>query len=512
MYENVTQPYLVKQITPASDMTATLTLVKYDPALYIDGNVPEWKPGFGDDMINTTDVAVVGLAATTNLVYHFRYPFCQFNLVWQHSGFPADTYYIIARNQDGVQRAIGETKQDFFTWELDVVRDIGWTGIVRFEVIPLTATGLQGRAATVEALTLEDSKSPNDITGFTVNIQDMTTSIFWDANTDIDIKHYELRYSPDVITGNWKASQLVDYLPYDVTRTSVGSRTGIYFLQSTDTSGNKSNIVWQRTTIEYLPSVNQIFEVNDANTGWNGSFSDTELVAGNVQLVGEYGDVAEAGYYYFHGFLDLTDIYEVRISSKLIAYGIHGRDEMVYWTPIAEAKPLARANAADWNVRLEYRTVDQVEVMDNWPTLDDAICNPLEEDYENYWSVWRPIEVGDVTARLLQFRVLMESFNFDVRPILIDGLVEVDAVDRTWRKNDVSVPIGGTRILYDPPFMAKPTLAINMENTTAVRYEITNHNRSGFDIRLYDTVARAEVAGQIDVSALGMGREKTTSI
>jgi hypothetical protein len=106
----------------------------------------------------------------------------------------------------------------------------------------------------------------------------------------------------------------------------------------------------------------------------------------------------------------------------------------------------------------------------------------------------------------------MESFNPDVRPIMIDGLVEVDAVDRTWRKNDIDVPIGGTRILYNPPFMDKPTVAINMENTTAVRYEITNSNRSGFDIRLFDTVARAEVAGQIDVSALGMGREKSTSI
>jgi hypothetical protein len=339
----------------------------------------------------------------------------------------------------------------------------------------------------------------------------MTTSIFWDMNKDPDIDHYELRYSPDVMTGNWNTSLMVEILPYTVNRTSVGSRTGIYFLQATDTSGNKSEIVWQRTTVEYLPNVNQIFSINDAPGGWQGSFSDTELVGGNVQLIDVDGAVIEAGYYYFHAFLDLTDIYEVRVSSKLLAHGIHLKDEMVYWTPLSDVRPLVRANSSDWNVRLEYRTIDQIEVMDNWATLDDAICNPLEENYENYWSVWRPIEVGDVTARLLQFRVLMESFNPDVRPSMVDGLVEVDAVDRIWRKNDIAVPIGGTRVIYDPPFIAKPTIAISLENTTAVQYEIATSDRTGFNIKLFDP-SKVEVIGQIDVSALGMGREKTTSI
>jgi hypothetical protein len=513
MMSRVTQPYLVQQITPDRDLTATLTLVKYDAAVYTAdvAGLPSWSPGFGDDLVNTTNLAVTNLTATHSLRFENRYPVNDFVLNWDLSGFGYDHADVYVTYAGGKKEFLGSTPYQTYRVIVDLGTNPERLGYVKFEVLPISVTGINGTGASAVGEVVRDTVAPFDPQGFTVNLQDMTTVIFWDQSVDVDIDYYELRYSPDVVTGSWNASQLVEYLPYNVIRTSVGSRTGVYFLQATDTSGNKSGIVWQRTTVEYLPNVNQILSVNDAPGGWGGSMSNTELVNGHIQLVGDFGAIADYGYYYFNGFVDLTDIYEVRVSSKLLGHGVHATDLMVDWTPMAEARPLSMANASDWNIRLEYRTANQVEVMDDWLTLDDPICNPLQEDYtQGYWSVWRPLEVSDITARLIQFRVKMESFNTDVRPVLIDGLVEVDAVDRIWRKNNIPVPVGGVRVLYDPPFMDKPTVAVSMEATTAIRYEMTNLNRQGFDIKLFD--ATAAVAGQIDVSALGMGREKLNSI
>jgi hypothetical protein len=105
----------------------------------------------------------------------------------------------------------------------------------------------------------------------------------------------------------------------------------------------------------------------------------------------------------------------------------------------------------------------------------------------------------------------MQSFDPYVKAVVDDGLIEIDVRDRIDRYNDVLVSVSGETINFDPAFMEPPTLAITTENSQAVRYEISNKTRTSFDVDLFDEFGNP-VSGQIDVLALGYGREKPTRI
>jgi hypothetical protein len=89
--------------------------------------------------------------------------------------------------------------------------------------------------------------------------------------------------------------------------------------------------------------------------------------------------------------------------------------------------------------------------------------------------------------------------------------VEVDVKDRIDRFSDLAVPVGGLTVNFDPAFMDIPTLAITTENSVATSKEITNKSRTAFTVKLFNE-SGAAVAGQIDVLALGYGRERQASI
>ena len=56
-------------------------------------------------------------------------------------------------------------------------------------------------------------------------------------------------------------------------RTTVGARTGSYGIVAVDTSGNKSNPVFLRTSVEDLPNLNIIQSIDDA-PDWLGKKVD----------------------------------------------------------------------------------------------------------------------------------------------------------------------------------------------------------------------------------------------
>jgi hypothetical protein len=141
--------------------------------------------------------------------------------------------------------------------------------------------------------------------------------------------------------------------------------------------------------------------------------------------------------------------------------------------------------------------------------MADPMADPIASGSAT-WSPWRVITVGDVTGRMVQFRYYFTSRNPWVKARLDSGLIVIDVKEWTWHQNDIAVPQTGIRVDFSPAFADTPTLAVTLENTTATRYEITNKSRTGFDIDLFD--GAVATAGQIDVSAIGYGRQAVTSI
>jgi len=513
--DRVVQPYIIQAIVPGSDLTAELTMVKYVPEVYTadTGAIPPWNPGFGNDMINKTELKITNLTAKQEIFYVNRMPFNKVTLNWTIEGFSpgeSDIYYSI---DGGRQILLGSTGSVTEQMIIDLLKQPEFIDKpVEFEVIPHSVSGVQGTSAKVTITPAADRTAPLKVDGFSVNVQDMLIEMFWEQSKDLDIDFYEIRYSPDVLSGSWNSSQRIGIVAHNVTKTSAGARTGKYFIQATDTSGNKSEIAWQRTTIETLPHVNQIQIVNDQPNKWNGTLSGmNKNPAGNVESGGNWGSVNPIGYYYFKDLVKFDDIYEVRVSNKTLTHGQHQDDIVAKWIPtVASVRPaLARATASSWNSNLQVRTSDGATVMKDWLPLNTA--KPLEMS-NSTWTDWRNITVSDVTARQIQFRIKAESFDPLVRVVLVDGQVEIDANDWVWKKSDESIPASGKLITYDVPFMFRPVLAITIDGTTtAVKYEQTNANRHGFNLKLLDA-ANNPVAGKVDIAALGNGKQRLKSI
>lgn len=510
--ERVVKPYIVSQVAPSLDLTASLTLLPYIAQVYDAdiGALPEWSPELSNDLINASDLAITYvLSGGQKMVYVDRMPYGNFVITWEvNRPEIAALYVLVITTADGAQEVVTGLANKRYEYSIDLVKNPIKYGNVTFDVTPYTASGIPGKPGSTTDLITPDRTKPAGVNWFLVNVQDMDIAIAWEPPAEPDIGEYEIRYSPKIKDANWNQSQLIGKFPHNVTRTMVGARTGTYGIIVRDTSGNVSDVTGKRTTIEYLPQINLIKPINDAPQ-WNGTLSGIEYEGGNVQSSGAWGQVNPEGFYFYDSIFDAGQVYELRIVSKIQSHGVSRDDYMAVWIPLSIARPLSSATSAQFNCMLEVRTADEIQFMSSWQPLASAI--PINMIGGNGWSAWRPCEVGDFTGRLFQFRIRMQSFDPYIKAVLDDGLVEIDVRDRIDRFSDLAVPSTGLSINFNPAFMEPPTLAVTSENSNAVTHTISNKTRIGFTVQLFDE-SLLPVAGQIDVLALGYGRERPTSI
>lgn len=462
-------------------------------------------------LINTDVLRIDTSNLTQELVFIDRFPYVNVHVDWVALPFEADYYEVVTRTIDGVARTDKVLIDSLdFTFDLVQQSTIGGTAFT-VEIIPYGQYGV-GKSKIINGVVATVSSIPSAVQGFGCNVQNSQTNLFWQLNQEVNIREYVIRYSPDIATGTVEFSQIVGTTNHLTNTLTVGSRTGLYFIQAVDTSGNIGPSVVTRTTIEQLPQINVVDTVNDKDTSWTGSKSHVQINGTTIELTGAFGNITDEGYYYYSATYDLGFVQEVRITNKTIAHGELEQRDMVLWVPLASQVPLAKvADRSMWDTTAEYRVTDDVLTLTEWePNI--AAIDPISGVADVSWSEWRPFQVADITGRMIQFRIRLQSFSDSVRTVVDDGLIEIDAVDRVWKAYDLVVPSTGLRVTFTQPFLRTPVLAITIENsTTAIRYEATNRDRFGFDILLRNSAGTA-VAGQIDVAALGMGKEQTTSL
>lgn len=509
--DQVTEQYIVLGIQPGPDMTATLTLVLYNDQMYDSdiGPLPAWDPTWGTDVTNATSLAVVSTAVQYSLSYENRRPVQTWLVTFtvnqpQVFGW-AEAYLILPGYADTFLGRINGYSLQFSANVLDSIIGAQGKGTIRID--PFTAGGLRGKEGYATLTIVRDTAKPGTVKNFAVNVQAETINMFWELQTDPDTWQHEIRYHPDPVNGTWELGQRIGVYDWWVTTAACGARTGKYMIRTIDSSGNWSDIVWQRTAIEVLPDIDLVEDILEI--GFPGTMSNMHLNGdGKPQLDGDFGAVVPEGFYFYAQTLDLGSIYEVRITSKILGHAISSYDFMASWVPIANQKPLASGYAGWWSLNLEVRGSNTPTVMADWVPL--ASVDPIGGSREDAWTPWRGIRVGDVTARFLQFRIRGTSEDENITAIIDDAHVVVDVKERRWFLDDQPVALAGSHFFYDPPYMEVPTVAITFNGGTATRYEITNKNRYGFDIKLFN--GTTAVAGNIDIAAIGWGKEKTLVI
>jgi hypothetical protein len=504
--ENEIQPYLVQRVAPGADLTATLTLCRYVAQVYDSdqGALPPWDAGFSQDLIAGTNLIVQNLTASQALYYLQRLPRVGVDLQWQTTGSYLRFHEVAVLYGDGRRDVIADRcVPQTFHYDVDALRDVALMNTpITFEVTPVSSIGYRGLPSQVSIVLVGDTTGPT-MSVFGANVQKEFIDLFWSLPDDPDVSYFLLRYTPETDSPQWETSSRLESVPWPGTRTTAGARTGSYGICAVDTSGNAGNVLWRRTTVAVLPDINVITVLNDAELypdAWPGAKSHLEVNSDeNLQSVGAFGAIYPDGVYYFQHPVDLGDIFEVRVSSKIEAAGIL-------------EDGTAAPSIGLWDAWLEVRTANSLLMMADWlPSMADI--DPIASVAESSWSVWRPCTVADFTAELLQFRIVTKSNNAGVRVVVTSGRVEVDMPDRVDSFADVAVTSSGLDFVFPVAFRELDAVAVSINgNADPVVAEVTAKTPEGFHVALRNTQTSALVAGSVDIMAEGYGRMRSDSI
>lgn len=348
------------------------------------------------------------------------------------------------------------------------------------------------------------SAIPATVTGFRVDVVGDTALLEWTPNTDIDLSHYELRFSRVFSGATWATAQLLrDNVKQ--TQLSVPFIGGTYLIKALDVLGNESATA--TTYITYDPSAlrNVIQTITESPT-FAGVKDNTVASPGGLQLV----DTGLDGYYYFTAPFDQGGVFESYVSAKVIAGGssfydlyaepdLFAMTDMYVGTSAYDLFTPADLYAIDdlfgigegvWSVVLEYRTTQ------------DYGASPV------VWSAWQEFRAGVIQFDAIDFRVKLSTVSQNVTPNITDLEVVIDMPDRIVRGAGLSVVPAGSTITYSPGFKATPSVLITLQDgATDDRIEFTAKTAAGFTFKVYNATTAGYVTRTYDYVASGYGFE-----
>lgn len=375
--------------------------------------------------------------------------------------------------------------------------DIYYKGI---ETVRLTSPFLQLR----NVKHVGGSSAPSDVADFRIDLPDATVGILnWTANAEIDISHYEVRYSTFYTGAVWDTSQILEEFVYE-NRLTTPFRGGTYLIKAVDILGNYSENASTVTTANLGQVRNVIKEIQEDSL-FAGVKDNTRVVSDKLELI----DTSLDGYYYFDdsihiGYVstsyvtsslsangqfvnDIFDIVDIFAESDVFPSGVD--NDLFTVDDIFSIEDLFGIGSGSWYVELQYRTTD-----------DDPDASPV-------WTDWLKFSVGFYEFRKMEFRVLLRSLQDGVTPSISALGVIIDVPDRIVRGEDLTVPVAGASITYDPEFQASPAVVITIQDgATGDQIEFTTKTSSGFSFKVYNTVSLSYVERTYDYISSGYGR------
>jgi len=515
---------IVKAITPNDNYSATLTLVEKADAIYdaeSSAILPEYDPQIsvvGEADTVPPPVIDLEVVANTWRVIGSAYQY-YVDLDWDvTTGVAYELFEIYVDNGTGYD-LIDYTKESHFEY----IVNPNYLGIEHgFKVIAVSATGKKIallESPTVYATPQTKLTPPSDVEALFINITNQVVQFEWPRIPDPDLKEYLLRYSPRTEGATWETSIPFARISGITNTASVQGRTGTYFVKALDLNNNEStNSAQAITSIPQLFDLNIIDETNDFPTllgekqavQFDGSALVLKTLEGGSALTNQY---YPEGYYYYQNFLDLGEIYTVRLQSLIEAEGFTVDDLMSNWITLDQVAALANAGNADWDVETYYRGTESFNVMSDWTAL--SLIDPLSEGVQDNWTPWRKFIMGDYTFRIGQFRLKLISNKPSVTPRVFNGIIKADMPDRMEIYNNLISEITPKTIMYSPAFKGPgntPNIQVTIDDSQSGDYfVISNKSLNGFDIIFYD-VNNNPVVRQFDVAVRGYGRRATAVI
>tara|TARA_R110000851_G_scaffold91621_1_gene199970 strand:- start:2975 stop:7225 length:4251 start_codon:yes stop_codon:yes gene_type:complete len=518
---------IVKSIEPDESLNATISLVEKAPAIYTaesTGVLPAYEPFLNTDteglsapgpvenlLVIENDWRVDGRTYDHYMVVDWDLPLTG----------AADTFEVYVDSGSGSYDLFATTKDSIYEYDVDEAN----LGIEHFfKVLGVSANGDKKtllEASITSATPLRKITPPSDLDGLFINLTNEVLQLDWTTIGDVDVNEYLIRYAP-LESSTWESSIPLLRVDKNTTMATTQARTGLYLIKAIDFNFNESvNAQRAFTSIPNLINVNAIEETNDfpgtlgtrdrvVRAGAGGDSLILQTFATGAPGVFEFFN---EGYYYYREFLDLGDIYTVRLQSLIRAEGYTNEDLMANWVTLASVAALANARYSEWDVESQVRYTNGYNLMSNWTTL--SIIDPISEGVQDKWSDWKRFTQGDFTGRIFQYRLKLISNLPSVSPRVFDGVITADMPDRVDSYNNIISSISGTDVEYSPSFKGpgtSPAIQITSDNMeTGDYYTISYKDLYKFTITFYDNNNIA-VSRQFDAGVKGYGSRSDASI
>ncbi len=362
---------------------------------------------------------------------------------------------------------------------------------------------------------------PEDVTNFSANVVGNTLHLSWTPVGDLDLSHYKVRYSN--ATSGAVYSNAIDLVPKiarPANTATVPARTGTYFIKAVDKLGNLSaspaSIVID-TNVADIDNLN-VVETSNQHPDFTGAKSDVVLTSDGVgnyitldtstqfdSVTGDFDDqvgffdgggaqssIAASGTYDFDNYIDLGQKYVSRVQADLTL------DFLDYVNTFDSAGGLFDSREGNFDGDpSQYDTVS-AKVQLSY-TDDDPAGTPT-------WTAYRDFTVGDVAARALRFRAVLETQEQNNSPAVRELSVEVDMPDRVEASDDITYT-GSQTVTFPAAFNATPAIGIAATLADGDRYVISSKSRTGFTITTYTGASVSTNSTTIDYVAKGYGKE-----
>jgi hypothetical protein len=383
-----------------------------------------------------------------------------------------ETDYIIAGQGSGLTQRILNVK-DGFTYNVRVKA---------FNTLGVGSTYTSATRTIVGGIA-----PPSDVTDFSCNIIGGDAHLSWQQISDLDLAHYQIRYSTLTTGASWGNSvSLVEKVARPATSVTVPARVGSYLIKAVDKNGNySSNETVIATNVSAIGNYNAVASQTESPT-FSGTKNNTIVSDGTLRL-----DSSELFDSAIGNFDSATSFFD----SGVTAYDLYAEGNYVFANPIdIGAVHTSRVTASitqtsdNLDDLFDSRTGNFDDAGSNFDGDTPANCNAhleiaLSNDNITYTD-FRNFVVGDYTARYYKFRVFLRSFDLSSTPVISALSVSIDMPDRIFSGNDIVSGTGTYTVAFTLPFYSNSyAVGITAQGmNTGDFFTISNKTVNGFDV------------------------------
>ncbi len=403
---------------------------------------------------------------------------------------------------------------------LNVVDDITYE--VRCRAI--NTLGISSSSITASRKIVGATEPPNDVQNFSVNMLGSSQmQLNWDANTDLDISFYEIRYQNVTSNAQWNKS--VNWL--QVPRTSgtsitTNTRSGAFLIKAVDKLGNESNnatVIFSNIAqiTENFKDIQTLTEDITAGTfdedvaltdssGTNSIVLDTKNdfddltgnfddASGDFDLGGADDNIDDEGFYTLAQTLSLSAIFDVSFIKSITIDKIEDPYDLF---DNGRGASLFDDAPAPFDGNDPTNATAQLQIATSTTSLDNA-------------TSFQPMNTSTTfKGRYFKFRLRLANKNNKTRAFVSGISIDVKMQKRTETGEDVASGTSTKSVAFTNPFFAIPSIGIAAQNmATGDFFSISNKSISGFDI-VFQNSSGSNINRTFDFVAIGHGLKSSS--